>query len=226
MIRSLIFDMDGTLADTLQATAPALSEVSPRYGLPPLAMETVREAIGFANPEFYYRLYPESDHARLRALGGEVERLEETYIRRLGEAMLFPGVRQMLDRLIALGVALHVASTGDPAHVDVVLRSAGILPLFRSVHCGESAKERMVGEILGASDRSEWAMVGDRKKDVDAARANGIPVIGAGFGYVERTEQALFDRVADSPADIVRWVESQNRTADSISENLSGSLSL
>jgi phosphoglycolate phosphatase-like HAD superfamily hydrolase len=123
--------------------------------------------------------------------------------------MLFPGVRGMLDRLVDMGVALHVASTGDPAHVDAVLGSADILRLFRSVHCGESAKERMVGEILGTSDRGEWAMVGDRKKDADAARANGIPVIGAGFGYVERAERALYDRVADSPAEMVQWIEAQ-----------------
>jgi phosphoglycolate phosphatase len=210
MIRQLIFDMDGTLADTVRATIPAIAEVSPRYGLAPVSEEAIREAVGYANPEFYYRLYPGHDPAFIHAFGQEVEHAEEVYVRRLGEAMLFPGVRDMLKRLISMGVGLHIASTGDPEHVDAVLRSARILHLFCSVRCGESAKERMVGEILGASDRSAWAMIGDRKKDVDAARANGILVIGAGFGYVEHAERALFDRVADSPAELIRWVEVQN----------------
>ena len=209
MIRHLIFDMDGTLADTVQATLPAFAEISPRYDLPPVSGEAIREAVGYANPEFYYRLYPGHDQAEIHAFGQEVERAEESHVKRLGGAMLFPGVREMLDRLVDMGVDLHIASTGDPAHVDAVLRSAGILHLFRSVHCGESAKERMVGEILGTTDRSEWAMVGDRKKDADAARANGIPVIGAGFGYAERAEWALYDRVADSPIELVQWIEAQ-----------------
>lgn len=226
MIRHLIFDMDGTLADTASATIPAFAEVSPRHGLPPVSGEAIREAVGYANPEFYYRLFPGHHQARVCAFAQDVERAEEAHVRRLGEAMLFPGVREMLDWLDREGIDLHIASTGDPAHVDVVLRSAGILPLFRSVHCGESAKERMVGEIIGASDRSEWAMVGDRKKDVDAACSNGIPVIGAGFGYVERGERALFDRVADSPADLVRWVESQNQAACARSADRCGLSSL
>jgi len=210
VIRRLIFDMDGTLSDTVAAAVPALDEVAPRHGLPHVSGEAVRGAVGIANPGFYYRLYPGHDRALIEAFGQAVERAEAAHVRRLGGAMLFPGVREMLDRLTCMGVELHIASTGDPDHVDAVLRSAGILGLFQSVHCGESAKERMVGEILGASDRREWAMVGDRQKDVDAARANGIPVIGAGFGYVENAERALFDRVADSPAELVQWVEAQS----------------
>ena len=210
MIQNLIFDMDGTLADTVSATIPAFAEVTPRYGLPPVSEEAIRNAVGYANPEFYYRLYPGHDPVEIHAFGQEIERAEEAHVRRLGEAMLFPGMRAMLDRLIGMRVALHIASTGDQAHVDAVLGSAGIMSLFRSIRCGESAKERMVGEIIGASDRSEWAMVGDRKKDVDAARANGITVIGAGFGYVARSDRALFNRVADSPSELIRWVETQN----------------
>jgi phosphoglycolate phosphatase len=221
MIQHLIFDMDGTLADTVSATVPAFAEVSPRYGLPPVSGEDIRRAVGLANPEFYYRLFPGHDQARILSFAQDVERAEETYVRRLGEAMLFPGVREMLDRLVRMDVDLHIASTGDPAHVDVVLRSAGILHLFRSIHCGESTKDRMVGEIIGASDKCEWAMVGDRQKDIDAARANGIPVIGAGFGYVEHAERALYDRVADSPAELVLWIEAQDlSTNDSLNGRL------
>jgi phosphoglycolate phosphatase len=216
MIRCLIFDMDGTLADTVRATAPAFSEVLPRYGLPPVSEEAIREAVGFASPEFYHRLYPGHDQAVVRAFGQEIERAEEAHVRRLGEAMLFPGVKEMLLRLTDMGVDLHIASTGDLAHVDAVLGGAGILCLFRSVRCGESSKEHMVGEIIGASDRRKWAMVGDRQKDIDAARANGIPVIGAGFGYVVRAERALFDRVIDSPMELAQWIESQNTIANDV----------
>lgn len=43
-------------------------------------------------------------------------------------------------------------------------------------------------------------MIGDQKKDIDAARANGIPVIGAGFGHAESADWVLYDRVIDYPA--------------------------
>ena len=56
-----------------------------------------------------------------------------------------------------------------------------------------------VDSIVLYSEKDRAAFVGDTRLDVAAARANGIPVYGAGFGYVKPRERMLFDAVADTP---------------------------
>lgn len=206
MIRNLIFDMDGTLADTAVATIPTCTELAVRCGLPIPTAESIRAAIGIANPDFYYRLFPHHERSVIYEYGQRVERAEADIIRKIGEGILFPGVRGLLERLTRLGCALYIASTGDREHVDVVLRSAGVMEFFREIHCGESEKVRMVAGILGDSDRSEWVVVGDRDKDARAAHENGILALAAGFGYCERADWPLFDAVLKTPGELVDWV--------------------
>ncbi len=201
---NLIFDMDGTLADTAMATVPAIRMLCEEAGWDAPTEGDIRAAIGTPNPEFYYRLFPALDREAVFAFGQRVEAAEEDWVRRIGADMLFPGVRAMLDALAQQGVPMHIASTGDTAHVEAVLGSAGIKGLFQSIHCHEPEKAAMVGRIVGDGSRGRWAMVGDRDKDYQAARANGIMALGAGFGYCE--DEAEWDAVFQTPGDLVEWV--------------------
>lgn len=204
MFRHVIFDMDGTLADTAKATIGACADASEHFGFPRLDNARIIHTIGIANPEFYYRLYPDLDRERVYAYGQMVEALEEARIPGMGEGILFSGVKQMLCALKAMGVPLYVASTGSPEHVDVVLRSSGIIGLFSVIACGKPEKIEMVDELIGkGADRSQWAMVGDTAKDLDAARASGIAAIAAGFGYCARETWPHYDTVLHEPQDML-----------------------
>lgn len=202
----LIFDLDGTLADTAKATIPACATMSARHRLPPLEDRSVREAIGYASPEFYYHLYPQYEKSRLDAFGADVDRAEIAFIRQIGPGILFPGVPEMLMALRAMGVLLYIASTGDEAHVNAVLDGAGIERLFDGIHCGQPEKVTMVGAIVGPEDRRHWAMVGDRQKDLDAARGNGITAIAACYGYCSAAAAARFDWTLHAPNELPAWV--------------------
>lgn len=206
MIRNIIFDLDGTLADTAVSAELAMRQAAPRYGLPVPPIEEIRKAVGIANPEFYLQLFqgfPQNDILRC---GREVERIEAMQIRRLGHKILFPGVEEMLEKLTASGISLYIASTGSREHVDVLLQSGEIERYFQSVHCGQPDKINMLSGIIGQADKTEWLMVGDRRIDITAARTNGIAVFGAGMGYANASESALFDRVIPTPAALIDWV--------------------
>lgn len=202
-LRHIIFDMDGTLADTAKATIGACAEASDHFGLARLDDLHIIRTIGIANPEFYYRLYPDEDRALIDAYGTMVEALEADRVRALGRDILFPGVTGMLHTLRGAGIRLYLASTGGEDHVDVVLRSAGIEDLFDVIACGRPVKIAMVGELIGDADRSEWAMVGDTDKDLEAARGNNILAIAAAYGYCPEQAWPRYDRTLLSPDDLV-----------------------
>ena len=205
-MKHLIFDMDGTLADTGKATIAACEEARHAFGLPPVADELVYRTIGIANPEFYERLYPSFPTSAVHAFGEAVENLEEELVAQLGDELLFAGVYEMLEKLSEKGVRLYVASTGDKRHVDAVLKATHIVHFFDRIECGEPEKTAMVARIIGNGDKANWAMVGDRQKDVDAASNNGILSIGAGFGYCDEQEQQGFDKVAFKPMELLSMV--------------------
>ena len=206
MIRNIIFDLDGTLADTAVSAELAMRQAAPGYGLPVPTIEEIRKAVGIANPAFYLHLFPGYPQKDILRCGREVERIEAMQIRRLGREILFPGVREMLEKLTASGISLYIASTGSHEHVEVLLRSGEIERYFHSVHCGQPDKINMLGDIIGQTDKAAWLMVGDRLIDITAARANGISVFGAGMGYANSSEFTLFDRVIPTPATLIGWV--------------------
>lgn len=205
MIKHIIFDMDGTLADSGKATSIACAQISKAYGLPPLSDAKIRETIGYANPEFYFRLYPTVKKPTMLAYAKEVEELEERIVWDMGVDILFPGVMQMLEALMRRGIRLYIASTGDVSHVNAVLTTAGIQHFFDIIGFGEPDKEEMVRKMV-CGDTARWSMVGDKQKDLFAARANGILAIAAGFGYCSQQDASRFDRVLQTPAQLLEWI--------------------
>ena len=204
VIKQIIFDMDGTLADTAKVTIPACAEVSARLNLPPLSDESIRAAIGFANPDFYFKLYPNLTPETVLAFGEAVEEAEERIVWTMGEGILFPGILALLQALRARGIRMHVASTGDQGHVDAVLQTAGIEDFFTTISCGAPEKVDMVAGIISPGDPAHFAMVGDKEHDLRAARGNGIMAVAALFGYC--TDAAGFDHALKTPAELLALV--------------------
>lgn len=202
MVKHIIFDMDGTLADTAKATSVACAQISKKYGLPPLSNEKICEAIGYANPEFYFYLYPNVKKRTMLAYGQEVETLEESIVWDMGTEILFPGVLTMLESLVSHGKSLYLASTGDVSHVNAVLTTAGIQHFFDIIGFGRPNKEDMVSQMI-IGNTARWCMVGDKKKDLSAARVNGILAIAAGYGYLSVEDAKKFDHVLKAPAQLL-----------------------
>ena len=196
-----IFDLDGTLIDTNLMTARAFRELTGRFGLAMPPEGVIREAIGLHDSAFYRAIFPDAPSGVLAGLSGEVERREGEIGAMLGPGILFPGVAAMLKRLKGRGVRLCLASTGSRTHVRDMLVCAGVCDLFDAIRCDEPDKRRMTGALM-AQYGTDAAYVGDTPIDVAAARGNGIPIYGAGFGYVKPAERALFDVVADTPGQL------------------------
>jgi len=205
MMRNIIFDMDGTLADTSVMTMAALKKIAPRVGLPVPPVETVRAAIGYQNPEFYYRIYPDEATESVKIIAELTEDEEQRILPEMDEELLFPGIRELIAELIKNKFTLYVASTGSLRHVRSVLGKTGVINSFASLHCDKPEKIGMVAEIIGDGNKDDFIMVGDMKKDLEAAHSNGIMAVGACYGYCKRGTG--FDWYIDKPMELLDIVK-------------------
>lgn len=207
-IHTVIFDLDGTLSDSAVLTMAAFERVAPEQGLPVPSVEAVRKAIGYANPEFYYILFPDFPRDMIYDVGKLVEQEELRILPSVGSRLLFKGCRELLEHLKACCIRLYIASTGDKEHVFSVLSETGILNLFDMVSCGAPDKVKMLRDMTKDGDKSRYVMVGDMKKDSDGAYANGILSVGACYGYCKR-ESTDFDCYINAPFELLRVLEIQ-----------------
>jgi len=202
-VRNIIFDMDGTLIDTAKATVPICLQCAEDFGLPKLNPNYIRELIGWPNPEFYYRMYPDFPRDLIDFYGEEVEHKEARYIETLGKDILFPGVQELLNVLKSNGFYMAIASTGSQEHVDVCLGASGICSFFDTVQCGEPDKVEMVRRIRQAGPKGEWLLVGDKEKDSTAGNKNNMITIAAKYGFGTQEEFQTFDLWIETPLELI-----------------------
>ena len=203
--KNIIFDLDGTLVDSAVITMTAFRRIAPDFGLDAPDLPRLRTCIGYANPEFYYRVYPEQDSETVQRLGAMVERLELELLDGFNEDLLFPGCGELLNRFERLGTSMYIASTGSNEHVTPILHKTKITRYFKRVLCGEPDKSEMVRKIIENGDNSTFVMVGDMEKDSQAAHDNGIFSIGACYGYCVRGQKG-FDNYINTPTELLKFL--------------------
>ena len=190
-IRAVLFDLDGTLADTAGEIALALTHTFAGLALAPLPEAEVRELIGRGIASLVERALQ-----RRRAgadVAAAVERFEAAYARTVGTtAALYPTVGEGLARLAAAGVPLGVVTNKSRAFTLRLLDRLAVAPRFAVVVAGDDgwprkpAADMLVAACVQMASRpEETLMLGDSANDVLAARAAGCPAWCVPYGYNE-----------------------------------------
>jgi len=191
---TLVFDLDGTLADTAPDLMAALNFVLKREGVAPLPVEAARRLLGAGGRALLQRGFAEAgrqlDAATLERLFADFLAHYNAHI--ADGTTLFPGVLACLDRCAAAGWRLAVCTNKMERSTKLLLGQLGVLDRF-AFACGQDtfgvgkpdAKPLVetVRAAGGALDRA--VMIGDSKTDVATARAAGVPVICVDFGYTD-----------------------------------------
>lgn len=206
-VRNIIFDMDGTLINTAKITVKACQEAALELQLPMLDAERITGLIGWANCEFFPKLYPEIQGELLEKYANLVFEKEINNMKILKEKLLFPGTRQLLETLKQRGYYLCIASTGSESHVDFALKNSGIYSFFQDIKCNQPKKVKMVEEIIKDGPKGSYLMIGDKCKDYEAGSENNIVTVAAAYGFGSKEEIEKFDLALIQPLDLLRYLK-------------------
>jgi phosphoglycolate phosphatase len=217
-VRAVLFDLDGTLLDTVLDIAAALNAALQEQQLTPLAAAEVRLLIGRGVPTLIERALARLGAAAARADRALLQQSYHAYYQHLHQrnafkARPFPGVAQGLRGLHALGLHLAVVTNkSQDLAVDLLAR----LELGQWIDAvvgaqGDRQRKPDPQPLLLACERlqvrpAQALMVGDSLVDVSAARAAGIAIVCVPYGYNEGADprtlpcDSLVESIAELPA--------------------------
>jgi len=204
----LVFDLDGTLVDSVADLADAANRLLARHGQKPLREAEVRRMVGDGVPALVRRamaargLEPGED---------DIPAFTRDYIAHAADrSRPFDGIPEMLERARAGGWRLAVCTNKPVDAARALLAALGLGDSFDVIGGGDSFPVRKpdprhllstIERAGGAPERS--VMVGDHHNDVAAGNGAGVPVIFAAWGYGTEAMQAGADAVAAGPAGLL-----------------------
>lgn len=193
-IKSILFDLDGTLTDSGEGIINCAKLALTHYGLPIPSEAEMRTFVGPPLHESFIRFGVPKEEAE-----NAVAIYRSRYIP-IGKYENHPyeGIREMLENLQSQGHKLYVA-TSKPEGMSADILAHFDLAKYFTMICGASMdtsrtnKDAVIAYLLEQCGTQENAvMVGDTAFDVIGAKAHGIPTIGVAWGYgkVEDMEKA------------------------------------
>ena len=181
----LIFDFDGTIADTLETIVRITNRIAPEYGYSPTTPEKLKYYQSLSTKEMLKQ--SEIPLFRLPFLLRRVRREMGTELHQVDVA---PDLISTLHELTARGHELMVMSSNSRRNIEHFLERHNIRSLFTSVQGGVGllSKSRVLRRIIqrGGIDFSQVIYVGDETRDVDASNQVGVLVAAVAWGFSSR----------------------------------------
>ena len=209
--RLVVFDWDGTLADSAALIAASIQAACRDLGEPVPDETIARYVIGLGLAEALRHVAPRLAPERYRDL---TLRYRHYYLGGEAGIPLFAGAREMLDELDAAGILLAVATGKSRAGLTRALDQQGIADRFVATRCADEGFPKPHPDMLlhlmdrvGADPR-ETLMVGDTTHDVELARNAGVAAVAVSYGAHPASGLATLDPFAlvHSMAELRQWL--------------------
>ncbi|MDR0700830.1 MAG: phosphoglycolate phosphatase [Azoarcus sp.] len=192
--RAILFDLDGTLLDTVADLADAANLMLAERGQAPRGQEEIHGFVGKGIADLVRRSLTEG---RAPASSADVDAALEAFRRHYAEVngrrtRPYPGVPELLAALAVRGLEMAIVTNKATGFTLPLLTQFGIARYFGAVVCGDTLPRRKPDPAviehacaqLGVKP-PESLMIGDSANDALAARAAGAPVLLVTYGYSE-----------------------------------------
>lgn len=212
VIKLLVFDWDGTLADSAQAIVAAMQSAIREMSLEPRSDQEIRNIIGLGLLEAVHMLFPDLNTS-------DLEKLANTYrncyvLSNKGKTRLFPQTRETLEQLKNKDYQMAIATGKSRKGLDNSLKDTGIGDFFHFTRCADETFSKPHPQmLLDIMDNLVIApesvlMIGDSEYDLQMATGAGVKSIAVCYGtqskerLLEYNPEVCLDRISD----LVQWL--------------------
>jgi phosphoglycolate phosphatase len=215
-IRTVLFDLDGTLLDTAPDLADALNAVLTEQGRAPLPFEQIRPVVshgGIALIQLGFgldRSDPGFEPLRQRLLAIYRDNLAV-------KTRLFAGMEKLLDEIEQRGLNWGIVTNKPGWLTEPLLQTLGLRERASCVVSGDTLEQRKPHPApmlhaceLAGSHPHQCVYVGDAERDIEAGRNAGMYTLVALFGYIQpqdAPESWQASALIDQPAEILDWLD-------------------
>jgi len=191
--KAILFDLDGTLLDTIADLTEAANLMLAELGRPPLSQARVHNFVGRGINDLVHRCLAESSEPSTAEIGAARELFRSHYVRVNGQTTQpYPGVPDVLATLAARGMKMAVVTNKSGIFTLPLLQQFDLERYFGAFVYGDTLPVKKPDPavihhacgLLGAKPE-ESLMIGDSINDSAAARAAGVPVLLVKYGYSE-----------------------------------------
>lgn len=208
-MKTVIFDFDGTIADTLVTSVRIFEKLTKRPV--PFSDEEIARFRGLTVVKVVREL-----RIRPWRVPWLLVRGRSLMRREMESVIVFDGMEEVLRQLKADRVDIYIMSSNSPGNINKLLRRLGLRDYFKYVYgnVGILGKAKMLRRIVArnALDPSETFYIGDEGRDIEAAKRVGLKSVGVAWGYnsAELLESHHPYALAKTP-DELKKILSENR---------------
>ncbi|MFQ5660861.1 MAG: HAD-IA family hydrolase [Gammaproteobacteria bacterium] len=220
-IDCVLFDLDGTLADTAPDLVKALNQLLRENGRTALPLTELRPSVSHGGIIMIRRAFgiDETD----QAFPGLRQRFLSIYRSCLADhTILFPGMAQVLDRLEADGIIWGVVTNKSAWLTGPLMQALGLDHRAGCVVCGDTVAQSKPhpAPLLHACQRvdrlpTRTLYIGDARRDILAGHSAGMYTLIAGYGYIDEGEDTsawAADGLVNTPLEILDYIAALNET--------------
>lgn len=206
MITQIIFDLDGTLIDSLDTYIKIGNDMAEKYGYKSLNEEKIKELLMLPMKKRIESL--KIPVYKIPKFGIEALSIFNSYA---AQVKPIEGVKEILEQLHKEGYGLSIVSSNSLRNIDTFLR-ANDLNLFDNIQASKGlfGKHITIGKLISKLNvkKEEVIYIGDEQRDVEACKKIGIKVISVlwGFDSLELIEKAKPDFIISNPKEIVEII--------------------
>lgn len=218
-LRSVLFDLDGTLLDTAPDLAAALNHVLINNGKQALPFETIRPWVSHGGITLIKNGF--NIEQTTNGFDQLKQQLLDYYRHNLSvKTTLFDGMANVLEQLEAADIQWGVVTNKPAWLTEPLLDELSLTQRASCIISGDSLQERKPHPLplqhacqLMNCNVTESLYIGDAKRDIEAGCNANMPTLVALFGYIDELDSPNewgATALAETPADILKWIR-ENR---------------